>query len=323
MIYVLCGIIIVLLIVVIVLLIVRRPNNNNVDISKINDANMQTNVQMQSLSSNVQNLSQLNATQLQNMNAQLNNVYQSLGEMKSMSSDIENLSKVLANVKSRGTFAEVQLERILESTIAGMYEKNVKPNPRSNKIVEFAIKIPNGSDGQITWLPIDSKFPMDQYAKLVEASEGDDPNYVESCRRFLISEIDKQATKIKDSYICVPYTTNFAVMYLPTEGMYMEAVTDPDGLQYKLQERGIMLAGPSTILALLNSLSMGFNMIKINKNADEIRRMLGNIKTQFSTFDENLNQIDKGLNTALGSLDKARERTRLINNSLDRIDSEE
>lgn len=141
---ILFSIVIVLLICVIIILIVKKPKTNN---SQTEAFATEQNLRMQALDSNMQKLTQNNMTQLQNMSAQLNNVYQSLGEMKSMSTDIESLRKVLANVKTRGTFAEVQLERILEQTIPGMYETNVKPNPRSSKIVEFAIKIPNGDDG--------------------------------------------------------------------------------------------------------------------------------------------------------------------------------
>lgn len=314
MVEILCFIIIALLITAIIILLFRKPKDN------YKQAAQDQNIKLDTINNSMQNLSQLSTTQLQNMNNQLNNVYQSLGEMKSMSSDVENLRKVLANVKTRGTFAEVQLERLLEQIIPEMYEKNVKPNPRSNKIVEFAIKIPNGEDSSFTLLPIDSKFPMDAYSKLVEASEGEDANFVELCRKNFINEIDKQATKIKDSYIHVPQTTNFAVMYLATEGMYMEAITDPEGLQYKLQERGIMLAGPSTIIALLNSLSMGFNMIKINENADEIRRSLGNIKRQFNEFNSNFNAINSGLQKASDALNDAHRRSELITKSLDKIE---
>ena len=172
-------------------------------------------------------------------------------------------------------------------------------------------------------MPLDSKFPMDQYEKLVTASEGNDTAFREECRKQLINQINLQATKINDSYINVPYTTNFAIMYLPTEGIYMEAVTDPDGLQYKLQERGIMIAGPSTILALLNSLSMGFNMIEINESADEIRQMLGNIKQQFDKFNKNFETIENGITTASKGLADAKDRSRQINNALDRVNIEE
>lgn len=164
---------------------------------------------------------------------------------------------------------------------------------------------------------------MDQYARLVEASQSNDAAVIESSRKALINEIDRQATKIKDNYIFVPYTTNFAVMYLATEGMYMEAVTDKDGLQEKLQDRGIMLAGPSTILALINSLSMGFNMIKINENADEIRRSLGDIKRQFDEFNTSFENIEAGLIKANSALDSAKRRSDLITKSLDRIEVED
>lgn len=317
---ILCAVIIALLIVVILILIFKKSKSGN---EQAQQSFNEQGLKIDNLSANMQNLSQLSTTQLQNMNTQLNDVYKSLGEMKSMSSDIENLRKVLGNVKSRGYFAEVQLDHLLEQVIPGMYEKNVKPNPRSGNIVEFAIKIPNGKDKGVTWLPVDSKFPMDRYEQLVKASDTNDALAIEEARKALISQIDRQATDIKNKYIVVPYTTNFAVMYLPTEGMYMEAVTDPDGLQYKLQERGIMIAGPSTILALLNSLSMGFNMIKINENADEIRRSLGDIKRQFDDFNLSFEEISKGLEKASSSLDNAKRRSELITKKLNKLDFDE
>lgn len=313
---ILCFVIIALLIIAIVLLLFRKPKDNSIQNEQIAALQDQ---KMDNLNANVQNMSQINASQLANMNTQLNNVYESIGKIQSMSADVEQLRKVLANVKQRGVFAETQLKSILEQTIPGMYETNVKPNPRSDKIVEFAIKIPNAENG-VTWLPIDSKFPLDRYTHLVEASEQNDFEAVEKSRKELITAIDREATTIKDKYIIEPFTTSFAVMYLASEGMYMEAVKDPGGLQEKLQARGIMIAGPSTILALLNSLAMGFSVIEINEKAGEIRKMLVGIKRQFKDFDEHLDRIERGLNDASKGLQNTRERSRKISDSLVKIE---
>lgn len=311
---------VVLLIVVIILLFSLFRKSND---SKVEQMSIEQNTKMDSLNNNVTNMSQLNTAQLQNMQQQLNNVYESIGKIQTMSTDVEQLRKVLANVKQRGVFAEAQLKNILDETIPGMYEQNVKPNPRSDKIVEFAVKIPSATDDSYVYLPIDSKFPLDKYSNLVSASESNNQQYIEECRKALINSIDLEATKIKDKYIVEPYTTPFAVMYLASEGMYLEAIKDSGGLQEKLSRRGIMIAGPSTILALLNSLSLGFNSIQINKNAGEIRKILVNIKLQFQKFDANLAKIETGLTGATKALAASKERARKINNTLERIEAKD
>lgn len=316
---ILTSVVVALLIVVIALLIAIFKKEKN---SKVEQMSIEQNTKMDNLNSNVSNMSQLNVAQLTNMNQQLNNVYESIGKIQSMSSDIEQLRKVLANVKLRGVFAETQLKNILEETIPGMYVENFKPNPRSDKIVEFAVKIPSENNDKFIYMPIDSKFPLDKYSQLVAASESDNPQDIEDCRKALINSIDFEATKIKDKYIIEPYTTPFAVMYLATEGMYLEAIKDNGGLQDKLQKRGILIAGPSTILALLNSLAIGFKSIQINKNAGEIRKVLINIKIQFQKFEEKLSKVEAGLSSASKSLDDTKDRARMINNTLDRIEEE-
>lgn len=345
---VLAGIIIVLLIIVISILIIRKPKDNTSQIQQLTDAqnlkideisrmsgeqNMkmdnirqtsgEQNVKIDGLNTNLANFNQLNIEQLQNMNQQLNNVYESMGKIQSMSADISQLRKVLANVKQRGSFAETQLKNLLDQTIPGMYEQNVKPNPRAEKIVEFAVKIPSINDDKFVYLPIDSKFPLDKYNYLVQASENGTPEEIESCRKALINSIDLEATKIKNKYVIEPYTTPFAIMFLANEGMYLEAVKDPDGLQEKLANRGIMIAGPSTILALLNALSVGFSSIEINEKAGEIRKLLLNIKQQFLKFDDQLSRIENGLLSANKALNETRDRTRKINNTLDKIEVDE
>lgn len=299
---ILFSVIILLLIVVIIILLVKKSKSSTGIDEKFA---AEQNVKMDAVSK------------------QLDNVFERIINMERISDEVDNLSKVLTNVGTRGSFGEAQLGRLLEQTIPGMYVRNYKPNPRSTDHVEYAIKIPNGKDKEITYLPVDSKFPMDKYSALVIASEGNNPKEVEAARKDLIDSLNRSATTIKNKYIRVPQTTNFAIMFLPSEALYLEAVKDPGDLQHKLQERGIMIAGPSTILALLNSLSMGFNMIEINENADEIRKSLGDIKRQFDEFNSNFESIESGLNKASDALVNAKHRSDLIIKSLDRIDVED
>ena len=199
---------------------------------------------------------------------QLTNVYKSLGEMKELSSNVTDsvgsLNRVLTNVKARGTWAEVQLQNILDQTIANMYETNVQTNPSYNGRVEFAVKIPNGDTDEITYLPIDSKFPMEDYARLTAASDEGDIEALANAKKALETRVKDEAKLIKQ-YVCPPYTTPFAIMYLATEGLYAEIISSKTGIAESLQAQGIMIAGPSTVTALLNSLAMGFKTVAINK----------------------------------------------------------
>lgn len=199
---------------------------------------------------------------------QLTLVYQSLGEMKTLSAgvtdNVKDLNRVLTNVKARGTWAEVQLGNILDETIPGMYETNVQTNPAYNGRVEFAVKIPNSQTDDIAYLPIDSKFPMEDYIRLCNASEQGDLPAMEAARKDLERRIKDEAKQIKQ-YVSSPSTTPFAIMYLATEGLYAEIASGKSALSEQLQAQGIMIAGPSTITALLNSLAMGFRTMAINK----------------------------------------------------------
>ncbi|MDE6156194.1 MAG: DNA recombination protein RmuC, partial [Eubacterium sp.] len=203
----------------------------------------------------------LNAS-FKTVSEQLSNVYKSLGEMKELSAgvtdNVKGLNRVLTNVKSRGTWAEVQLGNILDQTIPNMYETNVQTNPKYAGRVEFAIKIPNNENGSFTYLPLDSKFPMEDYARLSAASEAGDLEALEKAKKSLEATIKNEAKLIKQ-YISSPETTPFAIMYLATEGLYAEITASKTGIAEKLQADGIMIAGPSTITALLNSIAMGFS----------------------------------------------------------------
>ena len=255
---------------------------------------------------------------------QLQDVYKSLGEMKELSGgvteNVKGLNRVLANVKSRGTWAEVQLGNILDQTIPNMYETNVKTNKKYNGQVEFAIRIPNADDDTVTWLPVDSKFPMEDYARLSAASESGNLEELEKAKKALEQRVKEEGKAIKN-YIAPPDTTPFAIMYLATEGLYAEITSSKTGIAEKLQADGIMIAGPSTITALLNSLAMGFRSIAINEKANEVWKVLGAAKTQYEKFGDLLAKARKKVDEAGKVLDEADHRNSIIQKNLRTVET--
>ena len=257
---------------------------------------------------------------------QLENLYKALGEMKEMSGGITehvtSLNRVLSNVKSRGTWAEVQLKNILDQTIPNMYVENYAPSASSKDRVEFAIKIPSGENySEITYLPLDSKFPMEDYVRLCEASDRADAEAVKAARKALEDRVIQEARTIR-KYISVPKTTPFAIMYLASEGLYAEIASSPNAIPERLQtEFNIMVAGPSTITALLNSLSMGFRFAAINEKANEVRKILSAVKAQYDTFSTVLAKAKKKIDEAGRSLDDAQHRNDMIQKKLKGIEA--
>ncbi|MBR7073431.1 MAG: DNA recombination protein RmuC [Eubacterium sp.] len=255
---------------------------------------------------------------------QLENVYKSLGDMQRLSGDVtksvQGLNSVLTNVKSRGTWAEVQLGNILDQIIPGMYETNVRTYPKCEGQVEFAVKIPNSDDDSITWLPIDSKFPMEDYIRITNAAENGDSALLESARKSLETRIKAEAKAIT-KYISVPETTPFAIMYLATEGLYAEVMQNKNGLAENLQSQGIMVAGPSTITALLNSLSMGFKSIAINKKASEVYDVLGAAKAQYDKFGDLLETARRRIESAGNAISDAENKNNFIQRKLKTVES--
>ncbi len=257
---------------------------------------------------------------------QLENVNKSLGEMKELSNgvttNVSTLNKVLTNVKARGTWAEVYLENILDQTIPGMYVKNFAPIEGSQAKVEFAVKIPAGDGtGTVTYLPIDSKFPMEDYVRLCTAAENADSVALAAARKALESRVKDEA-KLINKYIAVPRTTPYAIMYLATEGLYAEIAASPDGLPEKLRsEYNIMIAGPTTITALLSSLSMGFKAVAINEKANEVRKMLAVAKTQYDKFGVLLDKARSKIDDAGKALDMAQDRNRIIQKKLKGVEA--
>lgn len=265
----------------------------------------------------------LNAS-FKTVSEQLSNVYRSLGEMKELSAgvtdNVKGLNRVLTNVKSRGTWAEVQLGNILDQTIPNMYDTNVQTNPKYNGRVEFAIRIPNNENDSITYLPLDSKFPMEDYARLSAASEAGDLEALEKAKKALEARVKDEAKLIKQ-YISTPQTTPFAIMYLATEGLYAEITASKSGIAEKLQSDGIMIAGPSTITALLNSLAMGFRTIAINEKANEVWKTLGVAKAQYEKFGDLLIKAKKKIDEAGKALDEANHRNDVIQKHLRNVET--
>ncbi len=257
---------------------------------------------------------------------QLENVYKSLGEMKVLSSgvteNVTSLNRILTNVKARGTWAEVQLEGLLDETIPGMFDKNVMTNPASRNIVEFAVRIPSGEDkNAITYLPIDSKFPVEAYIRLCSAADSGDTAMVEYERKSLERTILDQAKEIK-KYINEPVTTPFAIMYLATEGLYSEIISSKNGIAERCQnEFSVMIAGPSTITALLNSLSIGFRAMAINEKAKEVRQLLAAAKMQYDKFGIVLDKAKKKIEEAGKSLEEAQSRNTIIQKKLKGVEA--
>ena len=260
-------------------------------------------------------------TSFRTVSEQLENVYKSLGEMKILSTgvteNVTSLNRILTNVKARGTWAEVQLEGLLDQTIPGMFERNVMTNPASKNIVEFAVKIPSGDDKTaMTYLPIDSKFPVESYIRLCDAADRGDVAAAEAERKSLETTVINQAKEIK-KYINEPATTPFAIMYLATEGLYSEIISSKNAVAERCQsEFSVMIAGPSTITALLNSLSVGFRAMAINEKAKEVRVVLAAAKVQYDKFGVLLDKARKKITEAGKSLDDAQSRNTIIQKKL-------
>ena len=251
----------------------------------------------------------------------LEEVYKGLGEMQTLSRGVGDLKKVLSNVKTRGILGEMQLGSILEEILSPtQYETNFATVPGRRNVVEFAIKLPDSS-GNLTYMPIDSKFPADTYEALLNAYETADKSEVEAATKMLRTRLLGEAKDIHEKYVAPPHTTDFAVMFLPVEGLYAEAVNR--GLIEELQNKyKIMIAGPSTMAAMLSSIRMGFKTLAIQKQTSEVWDVLRNVKLEFEKFDAVLSATQTKLNQANAELDKlVGVRTRAIVRKLDKVDS--
>ncbi len=253
---------------------------------------------------------------------QLQQVYRSLGEMKDLAGDVNDLQRVLTNVKARGTWAEVQLGSLLEQTLAAsQYERNVSPRNNSER-VEYAIRIPSrDEEGSFIWLPVDSKFPQEDYLRILEASENADKEGLERAAKALEQNIRHSAKTIAELYIEVPKTTDFAILFLPTEGLYAEVLRRP-GLAEEIQQKyRVMICGPTTITAFLNTLKVGFRTIALDKQASQVWKLLEATKAQYEIFGRNLDKAQKKIDEAGKVIEDARHRSGLIHKKLKGVDA--
>ncbi len=248
----------------------------------------------------------------------LEKVHRELGEMQSLASDVGGLKRVLSNVKTRGTWGEVQLGALLEQMLApDQFVKNAHIKENVQEVVEYAVKLPDGN----VLIPIDSKFPIEDYERLITASENNDTIGIETATNDLERRIRLEAKRIADKYIYPPVTTDFAIMFLPTEGLYAE-IMRKSGLAAEIQSKyRISVAGPSTLGAFLNSLQMGFRTLAIQKRSGEVWRLLNETKTEFGKYADWTDKIRKNIEAALKVVDEAQTRTRAVNRKLDKIDT--
>ena len=250
----------------------------------------------------------------------LEQVYRGLGEMQSLASGVGDLKRVLTNVKTRGIWGEMQLGALLRQVLSpGQYEENVAVVPGASERVEFALRLPGQQDAPV-YLPIDSKFPQEDYLRLTEASQAGDAAAVEEARKALAGRIRQEAKRISTKYVLPPHTTDFAVMFLPVEGLYAEAVQQPGLMEAVQRDFRVVVAGPSTFSALLNALQMGFRTLAIERRTSEVWKLLGAVKADFGRFAETLEKTRQRLQQATESIDTAFARTRSIERRLGAVE---
>ncbi len=253
----------------------------------------------------------------------LESVYKGLGEMQTLAAGVGDLKKVLTNVKTRGIWGEMQLSQLIRQILApGQYEENVAVVPGSSERVEFAIRLPDQSGGFV-WLPVDSKFPQEDYLRLADAAQSGDASGAEAARKALSLRLKAEAKKISEKYISPPHTADFAILFLPVEGLYAEALQFPHLAETLQREYRVAVAGPGTFAAMLNALQMGFRTLAIQKRTGEVFRLLGVIKTDFARFAENLENTRRRLDQAGESIDSAMSRTRTIQRRLSGLEDSE
>jgi DNA recombination protein RmuC len=253
----------------------------------------------------------------------LEQVHHGLGQMQTLAQGVGDLQRVLTNVKTRGMFGEVQLEALLEQVLTPeQYGKQVETRPRSNQRVDFAVRFPGRSaDGTPVWLPIDAKFPREDYERLLDAHDRADAAGVESAGRALEVRIREEAKSICESYLAPPHTTDFAILFLPIESLYAEVLRRP-GLMDKIQrDYRVTLAGPTTFLAMLNSLHMGFRTLALEQQASEVWKVLGAVKTEFEKFGDWVGKIKEQVNKAAETVDKADTRTKMMRRALKNVEA--
>jgi DNA recombination protein RmuC len=253
----------------------------------------------------------------------LEQVHRGLGEMQTLAQGVGDLKKVLGNVRSRGTFGEMQLAALLEQVLApGQYAANVATRPGSNERVEFAVRLPGrGEADTACWLPIDAKFPVEDYERLLGAQELGDRDAVEAASRAIESRIRLEARTIRDKYVEPPHTTDFAILFLPTEGLFAEVLRRPGLAEALNRELRVVIAGPTTLFAMLNSLQMGFRTLALEKRSAEVWQVLGAVKTEFGRFGDVLGRLKQQLTTASNTIEQAETRTRQMGRALKSVEA--
>ncbi len=252
----------------------------------------------------------------------LEQVHRGLGEMQTLAAGVGDLKRVLSNVKSRGTFGEVQLAVLLEQVMAAdQYAANVATRPGSNERVEFAIRMPGRDDGVPVWLPIDAKFPSEDYERILAAQESADREAFDAAARALENRIRLEAKTMREKYVEPPYTTDFAIMFLPTEGLFAEVLRRPGLSEALNRELRVVVAGPTTLFAMLNSLQMGFRTLALEKRSAEVWQVLGAVKTEFAKFGDVLGRVKAQLQTASNTIEQAETRTRQMTRALRAVEA--
>jgi DNA recombination protein RmuC len=253
----------------------------------------------------------------------LEQVHKGLGEMQGLARDVGSLNRTLINVKTRGVFGEVQLAALLEQVFTPeQYGRHVETVPGSGERVDFAIRFPGRrEDGAPLWLPVDAKFPREDYERLLDAQERADPAAAESAAAALESRLRNEAKSIRSKYVAAPHTTDFAILFVPTEGLYAEALRRPGLVQRLQDEHRIMLAGPTTLLATLNSLQMGFRTLALERRSAEVWQVLGAVKTEFQKFGDMLAKTKKKLQEAQNTIGQTEQRTRVMANRLESVEA--
>lgn len=252
----------------------------------------------------------------------LEQVHQGLGAMRQLASDVGGLQKVLSNVKTRGGWGEVQLGNLLEQVLtADQFARNVQTRDDTSERVDYAIRLPGDENGAPVWLPIDSKFPTEDYQRLVAAQDKGDLDLIEGAMKSLEAQLKKSAKDICGKYINPPRTTDFALMFLPTEGLYAEAIRRVGLVEQVQRDCRVIFAGPTTLAALLNSLQMGFRTLAIQKSSSEVWNLLAGVKTEFGKFGEALSKVREKLDQASRDIDKVEVRSRAISKQLQKVDN--
>jgi DNA recombination protein RmuC len=253
----------------------------------------------------------------------LEQVHKGLGEMQTLAQGVGDLKHLLSNVKTRGMFGEAQLAALLEQVFApDQYATQVATRPGSKNVVDFAIRLPGrGDDGAPCWLPIDAKFPNEDYERLLDAQQRADAVAAEAAGKALEARIRLEAKSMADKYVEPPHTTDFALMFLPTEGLYAEVLRRPGLMEALQREHRVTLAGPTTLLAMLNSLQMGFRTLALEKRSSEVWQVLGAVKTEFGKFGDVLAKVKAQTQTVLNTLDNAEVRSRAMGRALKQVEA--